>query len=344
MRYHLLLLLATLLLYSCMGWNNESERKVKRKTLTYLQEKYNREFVVKDFHQYFHGGIWKYQTTLDICPKNELEPKFTVRYSAKRKEIISENFKRKFWELQIERDIEAHFTSKDYIYNTAVYFKRNRTLYFASDTLPFYSHYTELFNTAKHPAIDLKIEFLGKPKRTQLKKLMKVNRFLKKLPVNKIEVEILWGHQPDPESMLRYSKQLTYRITNDRPMPNTKQIKQFLIDYRSDSLYMQHKKLYVQAVAMLDRKQIDSAKYILQRIVDSTSVYRSYPHAPTDAAYSVEAAYHLALLARNEKNYIQERYYIERILNRMKDQEAKLYLSVFYKYAMERMDSIPTQN
>ena len=154
---HILLFITVVLLNSCIKINPEEEIVVKEKTKTYLKDKYSKNFEIKKFHQYFHTFDWQYETTLIAFPLQDSTLTFLVDYDAKKKKVLKDEYKKVFWERQIENDAAEILKEKfsDFSVKAKLYY--NKTVPLLSSDMEFYNNYLLLIKEVNLPVLHLEI-------------------------------------------------------------------------------------------------------------------------------------------------------------------------------------------
>ena len=295
----------------------EREKTVRKKSKTYLKEKYDKTFKVKKFTQYFHGGNFNYVTELVMHPSDDPQLEFTLNYSEKRKKVFSENYKRKLWEQQIIEEIRP-IIEKHYLQPTitGLLFENAHHVMNTND-MPFYKNYAEMLQHAQLPALSLELKIKDEPEKQneRLNGIVELCEFLSTKEWVKVEFEIYFckaAYFTEAEKLLAsrnldaldalINQQLLFKYTHKDTLPQVADLSPLLYAYKKDTLYSTNKAVFEQAQQLSNEGKTDEASDLYQQIINSVSTYRFDHYPPSQSAYSVESAFALAELAEKKNN------------------------------------------
>jgi len=155
--YLSLLFITIIFSNSCIKINPEEETVVREKTKNYLKDKYSINFEIKSFNQYFHTFDWQYETSLIAYPLKDSTLSFSVDYDAKGMKVLKDEYKKVFWERQIENDASEILKEEFSLFSVKAKLYYNKTVPLLSSDMKFYSNYLLLVDEINLPVLHLEI-------------------------------------------------------------------------------------------------------------------------------------------------------------------------------------------
>jgi len=341
------------LFQSCIGTKPERETIVREKCKEYLKDKYNKQFEILNYKQYFHGGHWRYETDIEAFPSDNQLLTFWLKYDAKGKAVKSDEYKRAFWENQIEEELKSIIADEYTVLDFDARLTKNGSIVFSNSDLEFYPTYQELISNVELPVLLLSIHIAGVPRSEDgsLDCFIKLSEVLAKKAFVKNEFKVYFydkavidnnknslsekSSHPD-ESLC--TKQLFFKFSNKIKVPKNEDISGLIVEYRKDSLFKNNKVLFEQGEKVRIEGDTEKALDIYLQIVSNVSEYRYNTYAPAEAAYSVESAFYAAEILEKQNKHKQAMELYQGIVRRMEYEEARLNLSDFYKKAKQKIE------
>ena len=133
-----ILIAIILLVQGCINVKPEKEAVVRKKCKDYLKDKYSKEFEILQFKQFFHGGNWKYETDIEAVPSDNQLLAFWMKYDAKKKSVKCDEYKKAFWEYQIEQELRPIISDKYDLLEFDSRLSKNGSIVFINSDLEFY--------------------------------------------------------------------------------------------------------------------------------------------------------------------------------------------------------------
>ncbi len=347
------LILISILFWTCINVKLESEKIVREKCKEYLEAKYSKEFEILQFKQFFHGGIWKYETEIEAVPSDNQMLTFWMKYDAKEKRVISDEYKKAFWERQIEQELRSIISDKYELLEFDSRLSKNGSIVFVNSDLEFYPDYHEMISNIELPVLHLSIRIAGMPEAGEqgLDCFIKLSEVLAKTAFVKSKFSVYFYDKSilnnDKNNFTTNSdrlnrafckKQLFFKITNRLKVPQLEDINPLLVDYASDSLFKTNKQLFEKAEKARKEGKPDEALELYLKIVSSVSDYRCTTNATAEAAYSIESAFYAGEILEQHEKQEQAMDLYKGIVRRMEYEEVKLNLSDFYKKAKQKLE------
>ncbi len=347
------LLIVVFLFQCCINTKLEKEAVVRKKCKDYLKNKYSKEFEILQFKQFFHGGIWKYETDLEAAPTDNELLKFWIRYDAKNRIVARDDYKKVFWEYQIEQELRPIISDKYKLLEFDSRLSKNGSIIFVNSNLEFYPDYHEMISNIELPVLHLSIRIAGMPKAGEqgLDCFVKLSEVLAKTAFVKSEFSVYFYDKAilnnDKNNFTTNSNQLNesfckqqlfFKITNRLKAPQLEDLNLLLVNYASDSLFKTNKQLFEKAEKARKEGKPEEALEVYLKIVSSVSDYRYTTNAPAEAAYSIESAFYAGEILEQHEKQEQAMDLYKGIVRRMEYEEVKLNLSDFYKKAKQKLE------
>lgn len=352
---HLILLISLLItVNSCIDKNIEKEETVKQKSIEYLNNKYKKEFEIDTFKQFFHGGIWKYETDLMAHPVDNKTLHFWLKYDAKNRKVESDNYKKVYWEDQIKKEVRPILEDRFTVLELDARLTKNGSIIFNNSDMEFYPEYGKMLENIDLPVLHLDIHIKGIPTPqderldvfaklcdTLAKKAFVKNSFIVYFYDESITKEkydqLNYIGSPDDTSLCK--KELSFKFTNKQHTPQRKDIESLVIGLKKDSLYKYNKAIFEMAEKYRQESQTEKALELYLQIVSNVSDYRYNTYAPSEAAYSIESAFYAGEILEQQGNSEQATELFNSIVRKMEYEEVRLNLNDFYKKAKQKLES-----
>ena len=177
---------------SCVKISPEEEIVVREKTKSYLKDKYSINFEIKSFNQYFHTSDWQYETSLIAYPLKDSTLSFSVDYDAKGMKVLKDEYKKVFWERQIENDASEILKKEFSLFSVKAKLYYDKTVPLLSSDMKFYSNYLLLVDEINLPVLHLEIFIIKNMSDTEtyIKKFRTIEKYLSGKTFIESEIEI----------------------------------------------------------------------------------------------------------------------------------------------------------
>ena len=351
------LLLLPAILQSCMP--SESEWTVRRKCRKHLQEKYDTDFKVESFNQFFHGGLWAYSTTLFMYPADNKSIIFSVSYDEDQKKVRSDEYKTVLWADQFQEDIKPLLNQCFHEYKIRTYFRKDADSFIYSSDLPFYPDYSEMIKQINQPGLEFELYIAGDDQDIDsiLDGILGVSRFVADIGLTKSMYEIYFvrdAYFSEGKKLLEekafdeyeslFIKELLFKFTDENILPGKGELYSLLSDYEDYSLYSKNKDIFEEAGRLMENGRDDEAISLYLQIIESVSPYRFRHHVPSQTAYSVHSAYALGEYYENKGDTEEADRYYRYIVDSLKYENALLENYDHYITALQKINGDDEQN
>ena len=211
---NILLFLIFILFHSCIKINPEKETVVIGKTKKYLKDKYSGKFEIKSFQQYFHTFDWQYETSLVAFPLKDSTLTFSIEYDAKNMQVLKDEYKKVFWERQIENDASEILKNEFSVFSVNAKLYYNKTIPLLSSDLKFYSNYIQLIEEINLPVLHLEIFIIKNMTETEpkIRNFSNIEDYLSGKIFIESEIEIYFYDESLLNEKMEDLKKIKYKL------------------------------------------------------------------------------------------------------------------------------------